>query len=175
MKKSIFLLGCLAIALASCHSPEERAAMKASADSAANAAGAPKSEHAVVAEPAKEKTAEAPKTDTAAKEVAPKTDAPVVAATEVKPVEKAAALPGEGLLKKSDCLACHSVSQKLVGPAYKNVAAKYAATDENIEMLADKIINGGSGVWGAIPMSPHPAVSKADAKEMVKYILSLKK
>ena len=174
MKKSIFLLGCVAIALASCHSPEERAAMKASADSAANAAGAPKPEHATVAEPA----ADSAKTDTAAaaaKEIAPKTDAPVVAAAEVKPAEKAAAHPGEALIKKSDCLACHNVSQKIVGPAYKNVAAKYAATEENIELLADKIINGGSGVWGAIPMSPHPSISKADAKEMVKYILSLKK
>jgi cytochrome c len=172
MKKSIFLLGCIAIALASCHSPEERAAMKASADSAAHAGTAiEKPEPAATAAPA----TDSPKTDTAAKEIAPKTDAPVVAATEVKPAEKPAELPGEALLKKSDCLACHNVSQKIVGPAYKNVAAKYAATEENIELLADKIINGGSGVWGAIPMSPHPAVSKADAKEMVKYILSLKK
>lgn len=170
MKKSIFLLGCLAIALASCHSPEERAAMKASADSAANAGTAVEKK-----EPAAAPAADSAKTDTAAKEVAPKTDAPVVAATEVKPAEKAAAHPGEALVKKSDCLACHNVSQKIVGPAYKNVAAKYAPTEENIEMLADKIINGGSGVWGAVPMSPHPAVSKADAKEMVKYILSLKK
>lgn len=170
MKKSIFLMSCIAIALASCHSPEERAAMKASADSAANAGTAVEKEPVATAAPA-----DAAKADTAAKEVAPKTDAPIVAATEVKPAEKAAAHPGEALIKKSDCLACHNVSQKIVGPAYKNVAAKYPATDENIEMLADKIINGGSGVWGAIPMSPHPAVSKADAKEMVKYILSLKK
>lgn len=173
MKKSIFLLGCLAIAWASCHSPEERAAMKASADSAAKAGttvSAPAAHETAVPEAA------APvKTDTVAKEIAPKTDAPVVTATEVKPVAKAAAHPGEALVKKSDCLACHNVSQKIVGPAYKNVAAKYAATDENIALLADKIINGGSGVWGAVPMSPHPALSKADATEMVKYILSLKK
>jgi cytochrome c len=173
MKKSLFLLGCLALVWASCHSPEERAAMKASADSAAKAGttvSAPQ-EH----EAAPEATAPA-KTDTAAKEIAPKTDAPVVVATDIKPpAKKAAALPGEGLVKKSDCLACHSVAQKIVGPAYKNVAAKYAATDENIGMLANKIIAGGSGVWGAVPMSPHPAISKADAKDMVKYILSLKK
>lgn len=171
MKTSIFLLGCIAIALASCHSPEERAAMNASADSAAKAEAGSKTAPAATVAPA----GDSAKTDTVAKEVAPKTDAPVVAATEVKPAEKPAALPGEALLKKSDCLACHNVSQKIVGPAYKNVAAKYPATDENIEMLADKIINGGSGVWGAVPMSPHPALSKADAKEMVKYILSLKK
>ena len=55
------------------------------------------------------------------------------------------------------------------------MAGKYPATDENIDHLADKIIAGGQGVWGAIPMTPHPTLSKDDAKEMVKYILSLKK
>lgn len=174
MKKSIFLMGCLALVWASCHSPEERAAMKASADSAAKAGTAVAAPHETETAPVAE--AAPVKADTVAKEVAPKTDAPVVVATEIKPpAEKVAAGPGEGLLKKSDCLACHSVAQKIVGPAYKNVAAKYAPTEENINMLADKIINGGSGVWGAVPMSPHPAISKDDAKEMVKYILSLKK
>jgi len=81
---------------------------------------------------------------------------------------------GEELITKSDCLTCHKVDVKLLGPAYKDVAAKYPATDENIEMLAGKIIKGGAGNWGDIPMAPHPSINESDAKEMVKYILALK-
>jgi cytochrome c len=81
---------------------------------------------------------------------------------------------GEQLISSSDCLTCHKVDAKIVGPSYVDVANKYPATDENIEMLASKIIAGGSGSWGEIPMAPHPAISKDDAKEMVKYILALK-
>ncbi|MGB4400622.1 MAG: c-type cytochrome [Daejeonella sp.] len=82
---------------------------------------------------------------------------------------------GAELIKKSDCLSCHKEDVKLLGPAYQDVAAKYPATEENIELLAGKIIKGGSGNWGDIPMAPHPTISENDAKEMVKYILSLKK
>lgn len=81
---------------------------------------------------------------------------------------------GEQLIAASDCLTCHKIDTKLVGPSYNEVANKYPATDANIDMLANKIIQGGSGVWGEIPMTPHPAISTDDAKEMVKYILSLK-
>ncbi|SDL77174.1 cytochrome c [Daejeonella rubra] len=81
---------------------------------------------------------------------------------------------GEQLISGSDCLTCHKVDAKLVGPSYIDVANKYAATDANIEMLAGKVIKGGSGSWGEIPMAPHPAISTDDAKEMIKYILSLK-
>lgn len=86
----------------------------------------------------------------------------------------AAASKGAALISKSDCLTCHKVDMKVVGPAYKEVAAKYEATDANIAMLADKIISGGSGHWGEVPMQAHPNVTKDDATEMVKYILSLK-
>ncbi len=82
---------------------------------------------------------------------------------------------GLELVAKSDCLTCHKVSEKVTGPAYKDVAAKYEATDANIAMLASKVIKGGSGNWGAIPMTPHATLSEADAKQMVKYILLLKK
>ena len=82
---------------------------------------------------------------------------------------------GLELVAKSDCLTCHKINDKLTGPAYKDVAAKYAATDDNFTMLAGKIFKGGSGNWGAIPMTPHPALSQDDAKQMVKYILLLKK
>jgi cytochrome c len=82
---------------------------------------------------------------------------------------------GKNLIAKSDCLACHKDDVKLLGPAYIDVAKKYKPTDANITMLANKVIKGGSGVWGEIPMSPHPGVPQTDAKEMVKYILSLNK
>jgi cytochrome c len=81
---------------------------------------------------------------------------------------------GLELIAKSDCLTCHKVSEKLTGPAYKDVAAKYENTDENVAMLAAKVIKGGSGVWGTIPMTPHPQLSEADAKQMVKYVLLLR-
>ncbi len=82
--------------------------------------------------------------------------------------------PGVKLMAASDCAGCHKEDQKLVGPAYKDVAHKYAATDANITMLANKVIQGGKGNWGEIPMTPHPGLSVADAKEMTKYVLSLK-
>ncbi|MEN9684267.1 MAG: hypothetical protein RLZZ28_53 [Bacteroidota bacterium] len=81
---------------------------------------------------------------------------------------------GLELVAKSDCLTCHKVSEKLTGPAYKDVAMKYESTDENIKLLAEKIIKGGTGVWGAIPMTPHAQLSEDDAKQMVKYILLLR-
>ncbi len=81
---------------------------------------------------------------------------------------------GKNLIAKSDCLACHQVQVKVVGPAYSAVADKYPSSEANITNLANKIIKGGSGVWGPIPMTPHPTVPVADAKKMVKYILSLK-
>lgn len=82
---------------------------------------------------------------------------------------------GLELVAKSDCLTCHKVADKLIGPAYQDIAAKYEATDENIEMLAGKIIKGGQGVWGQIPMTAHPQLSEQDAQQMVKYIMLLKK
>lgn len=83
--------------------------------------------------------------------------------------------PGEILIAKSDCQGCHLKDEKLIGPSYVEIAAKYPSNDENISLLAGKIIKGGKGVWGTIPMTPHPKVTDADAKLMVKYILSLKK
>jgi cytochrome c len=82
---------------------------------------------------------------------------------------------GKELIAAQDCKTCHQEEAKLIGPAYKDVAAKYKATDENIALLAGKVIKGGAGNWGEIPMAPHPAISEADAKEMVKYILSVGK
>ena len=82
---------------------------------------------------------------------------------------------GLEILAKNDCLTCHKIEETLTGPAYREVANKYAGVDTAIAYLSSKIIKGGSGVWGAAPMTPHPGVSQADAEAMVKYILLLKK
>ncbi|NML65357.1 c-type cytochrome [Hymenobacter sp. RP-2-7] len=82
--------------------------------------------------------------------------------------------PGAKLMAASDCASCHRENEKLIGPGYKQIAAKYPATPENIAMLSQHIIKGGAGHWGDIPMTPHPNLSETDTKEMVKYILSLK-
>ncbi len=82
---------------------------------------------------------------------------------------------GLALVAKSDCFTCHKVKETATGPAYEAVAAKYApASDQVIDTLANKIISGGSGKWGSVPMLAHPQVSKEDATTMVKYVLSLK-
>ena len=82
---------------------------------------------------------------------------------------------GLALVAKNDCLTCHAVKEKITGPAYVEVAAKYAgAADTTITRLAQTIIQGGKGHWGEVPMTPPPTVTEDDAKAMVKYILLLK-
>jgi cytochrome c len=78
-------------------------------------------------------------------------------------------------VKGSDCTGCHQVDRKLIGPSYADVAAKYENTEENVALLAQKVIAGGVGVWGEIPMSAHPNLSEEDAKDMVRYVLLLRK
>ena len=80
---------------------------------------------------------------------------------------------GNTLIANSDCKACHAINQKSVGPSFVEIATRYKKEPE-IDKLADKIISGGSGVWGQNPMSAHPQLSKRETKEMVEYILSLK-
>lgn len=82
---------------------------------------------------------------------------------------------GLELVGKSDCFTCHKVTEQAVGPAYQAVADRYENTPEVINTLAEKIIAGGAGNWGQVPMTPHPQMSKEDAVAMVKYVLSLKK
>ena len=82
---------------------------------------------------------------------------------------------GSEAITKSDCFTCHTISEKLIGPSFIDIAVKYEPTDANITKLTDKIINGGFGPWGNTPMTPHPRLSKAAAEAMVKYILLLKK
>lgn len=81
---------------------------------------------------------------------------------------------GLNLVATSDCLTCHQINAKSTGPAYADIANKYEPTEENITMLAGKIIKGGSGNWGTVPMTPHDGLPEEDAKAMVKYVLSLK-
>ena len=83
---------------------------------------------------------------------------------------------GLALEAQNDCKTCHTIDDKLNGPPFREVANKYAGMPDTIVThLAGKIITGGSGVWGEIMMTPHPALSQADAEAIVRYILLLKK
>lgn len=79
----------------------------------------------------------------------------------------------EALAKSKNCLACHSVDNKIIGPAFKEIAAKYKGDDGAVTTLTDKVKNGGSGAWGDMPMPPNPAASDAEIETLVKWILSL--
>ena len=110
------------------------------------------------------------KKEAAATEPAKEAEKPAAAAASDNPDYQ----KGLELIAKSDCLTCHKVEEKNIGPAYRDVANKYEASPANITMLAAKVIKGGQGVWGAVPMTPHPALTQADAEQMVKYVMLLK-
>lgn len=84
------------------------------------------------------------------------------------------ALADEALAKKYACTACHAIDKKLVGPSYKDVAAKYKGDAKAEEKLAVKVKKGGSGVFGPVPMPPNPNVPDADVAKLVKWVLSVK-
>lgn len=84
------------------------------------------------------------------------------------------ALANEQLAREKSCLACHAVDTKLVGPAYKEVAAKYRTDKAAEDRLVQKVMKGGGGVWGQIPMPANPQVSATEARTLVKWVLSLK-
>jgi len=140
MKKSLLIVGCIGLALASCGNP-------GSSD--------------------KEETTATSTTTTTETTTAP-TETPAAGAS-------GETLPGEKLVATADCSGCHNKEQKIIGPAYVDIAAKYPSNDENISHLADVVIAGSKGTWGDLPMTPHPNLSKDDAKTMVTWILSLKK
>jgi cytochrome c len=77
------------------------------------------------------------------------------------------------LAQKKGCMACHQLATKVVGPAYKDVAAKYAKDKDAVKKLSEKVIKGGSGVWGPVPMPPN-AVTPAEAEQLVKWVLTVK-
>ena len=83
-------------------------------------------------------------------------------------------LANEQLASKSGCLACHAVDKKIVGPSYKEVAAKYKGDKDAEAKLSEKVKKGGVGVWGQIPMPPNTQVSDADIHTLVKWVLSQK-
>ena len=78
------------------------------------------------------------------------------------------------LAQKKNCMACHAVDKKVLGPAYKDVAAKYAGQKDAVDKLAEKVVKGGTGAWGNIPMPANPQVSEAEAKQLVQWIMTLK-
>lgn len=86
----------------------------------------------------------------------------------------APAFADQALATAKNCMACHAVDKKLVGPAYKEVAKKYAGDKAAADKLAAKVMKGGSGVWGAIPMPANPQVNEAEAKKLVAWVLSQK-
>ena len=83
-------------------------------------------------------------------------------------------MASEDVAKQKACLACHQIDKKLVGPAYKDIAAKYKTDKDAEKKLAAKVRAGGTGVWGQIPMPANPAVSEAEAATLVKWILAMK-
>ena len=104
-----------------------------------------------------------------------KTDTTATTAAPAAPADA----KGLELIGASDCTTCHRLHKETagvaIGPSYSEVAAKYSpAADSTIERLTNKIISGGSGGWGTVPMTPHPALAPADVKVMVEYILTLK-
>lgn len=84
------------------------------------------------------------------------------------------ALADQALATSKNCMACHAVDKKLVGPSYKDVAAKYAGQKDAVDKLAGKILKGGSGVWGPVPMPANAQVTEADAKKLAAWVLAQK-
>ncbi|MEY4882901.1 MAG: hypothetical protein RIS34_755 [Pseudomonadota bacterium] len=86
----------------------------------------------------------------------------------------APAFADQALATSKNCMTCHAVDKKLVGPAYKDVAAKYASDKSAVDKLAAKILKGGAGVWGAVPMPANSQVNEAEAKKLATWVLTLK-
>lgn len=86
----------------------------------------------------------------------------------------AAAFADQQLAQKKNCMACHAVDKKLVGPSYKEVAAKYGKDKDAVKKLAEKIIKGGSGVWGPVPMPANTQVTPAEAETLAKWVMTVK-
>lgn len=91
-----------------------------------------------------------------------------------KPAAPAKDTVGMDLLKSKGCLGCHGMDQKLVGPSYKDVREKYAKDPKAVEKLTEKVLKGGVGVWGNIPMPANAHVSKDEAEKIIKWILTQK-
>lgn len=179
---------------AACNNSSEKKAGTAGADSVSAAPGlTPESQNAVIsardsavkdtvqprsAKKSRQEATISPKTEEPEarkpfKTITGANSRPVIAAKPEK-VENPNIKKGAMLISNSDCFACHQIDETMVGPGYKEVAKKYETNSKNIEYLAGKIINGGTGVWGEVYMAPHPSISQEDARAMAEYILSLK-
>jgi cytochrome c len=99
---------------------------------------------------------------------------PALFATTALAAFSTSALADQALAQAKNCMACHQVAVKVVGPSYKDVAKKYAGDKNATAMLATKIMKGGSGVWGPVPMPANPQVSEAEAKKLAAWVLSQK-
>lgn len=141
--------------------PAKKPEAAAKSPAAATSAAKPAPAQAVATPAAKVETAPAPATTAATAAVAP---AKAV-------LSEADAL---ALAKKNGCLVCHSIDKKVVGPAWKDVAAKYRGDAGAEARLADKIAKGGSGVWGAVAMPSNPRLGEADRQALARFVLSLK-
>jgi cytochrome c len=178
--KKLFVLGICALVIVACSNTPEKPAAGTAADlttTASNPTVTGVKTDTAAAAPA---TASASATTTPAATTAnaPAAVAPAQTPVKAAPAKTAAVKPsakkGEALIATLDCLVCHKPTVKIIGPAFSDIGKKYPATDANVTMLADKIVKGGSGNWGQVPMSPHPQVSVDDAKSLALYVLSFK-
>jgi len=99
---------------------------------------------------------------------------PALALVAAAATVSAPAVADEALAKAKNCLACHAVDKKVLGPSYKEIAVKYAGQKDAADKLAAKVIKGGVGVWGQIPMPANAQVNEAESKKLVAWILGLK-
>ncbi len=83
-------------------------------------------------------------------------------------------LANQTLATQKNCMACHAVDKKQVGPSYKDVAQKYGGQKDAVDKLTQKVLKGGSGAWGAVPMPANPQVTEAEARQLVQWVLSQK-
>ena len=192
MRTRNLLLASLLVALYGCQ-PEtpaqqapaaEPSAAPAPVEPAAPAAMTPLSAPVETVAPAPAgKTEPAVQEKTAAKPVPVQATVAPAAKVETAPAVAVAPAPAKtllseadalGLAKKNGCLVCHAIDKKVVGPAWKDVAAKYRGDAGAEARLADKIAKGGSGVWGSIAMPPSPKLSEADRQALARFVLSLK-
>jgi cytochrome c551/c552 len=146
----------------------------------ANAAGATFKEPAAPAQTAVASTSAAaapagPIAAAAAAPVAPAASSPAPTAAPTGAPVALNAQSGQAMMQKDGCAACHAVDKKIVGPAYQEVAAKYSGDKDAAAKLVQKVKNGGSGVWGQVPMPPNAQVPDADIKALVTWILAQKK
>lgn len=95
----------------------------------------------------------------------------ILALSGVLAMSSAFAVDGETLYKTKVCAACHAIDNKLVGPAFTDVAAKYAGQDDAVAILVDSILHGSKGKWGPIPMPPNAAVTEEEAKTLAEWVL----